>query len=154
MALSNNDIIQAAKAVAADVRVVEHHGDLTLVVKMADLLNVLYELKDSPLTAFNLLIDITAIDWARPGERFEVVYFLSSLANAARVRVKVGVHLHATLGVHLHLCALARVEASLRQRLECGPLLLQRFGDTFLASRDAPLSAALALLLQPMVEAV
>ena len=92
MALSNNDIIQVAKAVAADVSVVEHHGDLTLVVKAADLLDVLYELKDNPRTTFNLLIDITAIDWAKPGERYEVVYFLSSLANAARLRVKVGVH--------------------------------------------------------------
>lgn len=86
MALSNNDIIQVAKAVAADVSVVEHHGDLTLVVKATDLLDVLYELKDNPRTTFNLLIDITAIDWAKPGERYEVVYFLSFLANAARLR--------------------------------------------------------------------
>ncbi|MCX6140106.1 MAG: NADH-quinone oxidoreductase subunit C [Candidatus Kapabacteria bacterium] len=91
MALTHNDIIQVAKAVAADVQVVEHHGDLTLAVKAGDLLDVLHELKDNPTTAFNQLVDITAIDWARPGDRYEVVYFLASFANATRVRVKVGV---------------------------------------------------------------
>lgn len=91
MALDHSAIVNVAKAVAADVQVVEHHGDLTLIVKMADLLDVLHELKDNPSTKFDQLVDITAIDWARPGERFEVVYFLYAMSTGSRVRVKVGV---------------------------------------------------------------
>lgn len=91
MALSKADVLQVAKAVAADIETVEHHGDLTLVVKMSDLIDVLHELKRNPATSFNQLMDVTAIDWARPGERYDVVYFLYSITNAARLRVKVAV---------------------------------------------------------------
>lgn len=91
MALSNETILDVAKNVATDVVLTEHHGDVTLTVRAEHLIDVLTELKEHPDTAFDQLIDVTAIDWARPGERFDVVYFLYSLANKARVRVKVGV---------------------------------------------------------------
>jgi NADH-quinone oxidoreductase subunit C len=91
MALSNETILDVAKNVATDVMLTEHHGDVTLTVRAEHLIDVLTELKEHPDTAFDQLIDVTAIDWARPGERFDVVYLLYSLANKARVRVKVGV---------------------------------------------------------------
>lgn len=88
MALSTHEILSVAKAVASDVELVEHHGDATLVVKLADLIEVLSELKENPNTQFNQLVDMTVIDWAKPGERFDAVYFLYSIANATHVRVK------------------------------------------------------------------
>ena len=91
MALSTQTILDVAHNVTADVTVIEHHGDLTLKVSVANLLDVLRELKEHADTAFDQLIDITAIDWAKPGERFEVVYILYSLSNKSHVRVKVGV---------------------------------------------------------------
>jgi NADH-quinone oxidoreductase subunit C len=80
-----------AHNVTADVTVIEHHGDLTLKVPAANLIDVLRELKEHADTAFDQLIDVTVIDWAKPGERFEVVYILYSLNNKSHVRVKVGV---------------------------------------------------------------
>jgi NADH-quinone oxidoreductase subunit C len=88
MALSTPEILNVAKAVASDVQPVEHHGDLTLVVKLSDLIEVLSELKENPVTQFNQLVDMTVIDWAKPGERFDVVYILYSIATATHVRVK------------------------------------------------------------------
>ncbi|HLP27682.1 MAG TPA: NADH-quinone oxidoreductase subunit C [Candidatus Didemnitutus sp.] len=91
MALTTTEIVNVVKAVAADVQTIEHHGDLTLVIKAADLLDVLHELKDNPNMAFDQLVDVTAIDWARPGDRFEVVYFLYSIQHKTRLRLKIGV---------------------------------------------------------------
>jgi len=67
-------------------------GDLVVTVSRESLLSVLRACKESPELAFNLLVDITAVDWmdARP-ERFEVVYQLLSLSNFSRVCIKVPV---------------------------------------------------------------
>jgi len=91
MALSKEDVLQVAKAVVADVETVEHHGDLTLLVQKDNLIDLLHELKENPATQFDQLIDVTAIDWARAGDRYEVVYFLYSIPNASRLRVKIAV---------------------------------------------------------------
>jgi len=91
MALSKEDVLQVAKAVVADVETVEHHGDLTLLVQKDNLIDLLHELKENPATRFDQLIDVTAIDWARAGDRYEVVYFLYSIPNASRLRVKIAV---------------------------------------------------------------
>lgn len=65
------------------------HGDLILTVKAADLFETLKKCKESQFLSFNLLVDITAVDWldARP-TRFEVVYQLLSLKNLWRVTIK------------------------------------------------------------------
>ncbi|MPN24060.1 NADH-quinone oxidoreductase chain 5 [bioreactor metagenome] len=38
-----------------------------------------------------MLIDITAIDWARKEKRFELVYFLYSSTHKSRIRIKIPV---------------------------------------------------------------
>lgn len=91
MALETSVLVSVAQAVASDLQTVEHHGDVTLVVPLTDLIDVLTELKENPATQFNQLVDVTAIDWAKAGERYDVVYFLYSIPNNARVRVKVHV---------------------------------------------------------------
>jgi NADH-quinone oxidoreductase subunit C len=87
MALTNEQIVAAAKAVNPNVTSAEHHGDLTVIVPRESLIDVLTELRDNPATSFSMLIDVTAIDRAEGPERFEVYYFLSSLEHSARVRV-------------------------------------------------------------------
>ncbi len=91
MALTNEQILAAAQAIAPAAVGVEHHGDYTIVVPREHLIDVLTELRDDPSLKFGLLVDVTAIDWAKGPERFDVVYFLASPENAARVRVKVKV---------------------------------------------------------------
>ena len=94
MALTNDTILKTAKAVAPSIDTIEHHGDFTLVVKREDVINVLTELRDSPATSFDMLMDVTAIDWAKGPDRFSVIYFLYSLEYKARVRVSVSIPEH------------------------------------------------------------
>jgi NADH-quinone oxidoreductase subunit C len=67
-------------------------GDLIIKVAPKDLLAVLTACKQSQALAFNLLVDITAVDWmdSRP-ERFEVVYQLLSISKLWRVTIKAAV---------------------------------------------------------------
>lgn len=67
-------------------------GDVVVGVERALLLDLLKNLKDSPDLQFNMIVDITAVDWMdlRPN-RFEVVYHLLSLTNLYRLRIKVNV---------------------------------------------------------------
>ncbi len=54
---------------------------------------------------FDYLVDITAVDWPKRPERFDVVYILYSLARNERVRVKIripdGYKPQTATGVHL-----------------------------------------------------
>ncbi len=52
---------------------------------------VLRALRDEPDFEFNVLIDLTAVDWLSREPRFEVVYQLKSLSRNHRLRVKVPV---------------------------------------------------------------
>ena len=105
MPISSTDILSVAKAIAPGCTLTEHHGDVTLNVSSAEITDVLAELKENPSTQFNQLLDITAVDWARPGDRFEVVYFLYSIPHATHVRVKIAVredHPHAPTAVTVY----------------------------------------------------
>jgi NADH-quinone oxidoreductase subunit C len=70
-------------------------GDATAVLDGARLVEAMRLLRDDPATAFDMLMDLTAVDYLRypdrSGPRFEVVYHLYSLAKGHRLRVKVGV---------------------------------------------------------------
>ncbi|MEY4668184.1 MAG: hypothetical protein RL518_883 [Pseudomonadota bacterium] len=67
-------------------------GDLVVTVAPEHLTKVLSTCKNSPALAFNLLSDITAIDWMDlRDERFEVVYQLLSISKLWRLTVKVAV---------------------------------------------------------------
>ena len=81
----------------------QFRGDDTAVVHRERLMEVARFLRDDPACAFNILMDLTAVDYLRYGARpstalgtslsarFEVVYHLYSLAHNHRVRVKVPV---------------------------------------------------------------
>ncbi len=67
-------------------------GDLVVQVNPDNLGTFLRRCKEDSTLAFNLLVDITAVDWMDSKEvRFEVVYQLLSLSSHSRLTVKVPV---------------------------------------------------------------
>jgi len=69
----------------------EFRGELTVIVTADVLVRVCEFLKTDPELAFDMLIDLTAVDMYRPEARFEVVYLLYSLKNTRYLRLKVTV---------------------------------------------------------------
>lgn len=67
-----------------------YRGDDTAIVPRERVVDVLRFLRDDAETAFDLPVDLTAVDWLGLGRepRFEVVYHLYSLQKRHRVRVK------------------------------------------------------------------
>ncbi|MFN3701814.1 MAG: NADH-quinone oxidoreductase subunit C [Alphaproteobacteria bacterium] len=65
--------------------------ELVLLTKVGSLKRVLNFLKDNKETNFQLLMDVTAVDYPDRAERFELVYILLSLRQNHRVRVKISV---------------------------------------------------------------
>ncbi len=73
-----------------------HRGDHTAVAARGVLLDVLRFCRDEPALAFDMLTDLTAVDYLKypgreDGPRFEVVYHLYSVGENHRLRVKVRV---------------------------------------------------------------
>lgn len=63
--------------------------ELSILVKLADLKQVMRHLRDDPECHFKMLVDVTAVDWpGRDSARFDMVYHLLSLKNNHRIRVK------------------------------------------------------------------
>jgi NADH-quinone oxidoreductase subunit C len=72
------------------------HGDHTLLVGLGTLFEVLRFCRDDAALQFDMLMDLTAVDYLTyPGRedapRFEVVYHLYSVPHNHRVRIKAGV---------------------------------------------------------------
>jgi len=71
-------------------------GELTAVVTRGALLGVLAHCRDDAALAFDVLMDLTAVDYQKfpgreDGPRFDVVYHLYSIARNHRLRLKVRV---------------------------------------------------------------
>ena len=65
------------------------NDELTITAKPVNLLSLINKLKDNIDFSFNMLIDITAVDYPKRPKRFEVVYHLLSLKHKNRVRIKI-----------------------------------------------------------------
>lgn len=65
----------------------EFRGELTLLVKKEEIVNICRFLRDDSELKFDSLRDICGVDRYQPGERFEVVYNLYSLVNKFRLRL-------------------------------------------------------------------
>ncbi|MGE4607770.1 MAG: NADH-quinone oxidoreductase subunit C [Myxococcota bacterium] len=63
-------------------------GDATAVVEASRLVDVMGHLRDE--LDFEMLMDVTAVDYMGRSPRFEVVYHLYSVEQNQRVRIKVG----------------------------------------------------------------
>src|SRR6266852_8342111 len=71
----------------------EYRGDHTAVVSREGLVAALTFCRDDAALAFDMLVDLTAVDYLKfpgreDGPRFEVVYHLYSVAHNHRVRIK------------------------------------------------------------------
>lgn len=64
------------------------HGELTLTVRRAAILNIIGFLRDDPICKFNQMIDLCGVDYPERARRFDVVYHLLSMAHNTRIRVK------------------------------------------------------------------
>lgn len=85
-------ILYVLQSCCSTVEVYEHRGDVTFLIPKENLVEAATILRDHPELQFNMLIDITAVDWYnRRKPRFEVVYFLLSLPFKTRIRLKVGI---------------------------------------------------------------
>lgn len=62
------------------------HGILAFLIEPADLLRVTRALKDT--FAFDMFLDVTAVDWPEREPRFDVVWHFYSTRHFVRVRVK------------------------------------------------------------------
>ena len=67
------------------------HGDETAVVKRENLLEIAKFLKTDPAFAFDVLMDLTAVDglWMKWRPRYEMVYHFYSMGKNQRLRIKV-----------------------------------------------------------------
>ncbi len=64
-------------------------NDDTIIIKKDYLKEIMQFLKNDKLTQFNMLIDITAVDYLGNEPRFEVVYHLLSIPLKQRLRIKI-----------------------------------------------------------------
>jgi len=64
-------------------------GETVIVVERERLLASLQTLRDHPDLRFEMLTDVTAVDYLGRETRFEVIYQLYSISNNQRLRVKV-----------------------------------------------------------------
>jgi len=80
----------------------DHLGDHTAVVASEGIVDALTFCRDDALLRFDMLMDLTAVDYLtfpgrEDGPRFDVVYHLYSVAHNHRVRLKVRVEQDAPL---------------------------------------------------------
>jgi len=64
-------------------------NELTVYVPKAAIREACALLRDNPNCPFNLLSDVTCVDWYPSEPRFEVIYHLYSISKKERVRLKV-----------------------------------------------------------------
>ena len=84
--MTHIDILEIAKKVENNVRIAEHRNQYTLLSDKNNILKLLQAMKDE--ASFDMLIDITAIDWNKKENRFDIIYFLYSNKNKNRIRIK------------------------------------------------------------------
>ncbi|WP_119418133.1 NADH-quinone oxidoreductase subunit C [Desertibaculum subflavum] len=64
-------------------------GELRVEAEAAAIVRLLAWLRDEPSCLFQVLVDITGVDWPERPKRFDVVYHLLSLKQNQRIRVVV-----------------------------------------------------------------
>ena len=85
-----NNVLEIAKKIESNIQCIEHHKQYTLFLNNKNnILQLLQIMKNE--CSFDMLIDITAIDWNRKENRFEIIYFLYSNKNKNRIRIKTAI---------------------------------------------------------------
>ena len=91
---SNNDKL-ITKILSICTEVTNHdisNNEITITTRPKNLISLFEHLKEDTELNFEMLIDITAVDYPKRNKRFEVVYHLLSLTNKNRLRVKIFVN--------------------------------------------------------------
>jgi NADH dehydrogenase I D subunit len=70
------------------VTVDQYRGDDSIVIQPSSVLDVARFVRDDPQLGFDLLLDVTTVDYIGQDDRFEVVYHLFSTAHHHRLRMK------------------------------------------------------------------
>lgn len=87
MAENNRAVIKLKERFAADIlEVQEFRGEVTVTVKKDNIVEICTFLKTA--LAYNMLTDVTAVDYLGQEPRFLVVYNMYSIPNKDRLRVK------------------------------------------------------------------
>ncbi|MGN6848166.1 MAG: NADH-quinone oxidoreductase subunit C [Sphingomicrobium sp.] len=88
---SDEGVIDAAKKVIGEALIEARDlvGEVTLVVKREEIVNVLKALRDTPGLEYQQLMEMAGVDYPDRPERFEVAYHLLSLTKNRRIRVRV-----------------------------------------------------------------
>lgn len=89
MPLTKETILQVLAPICGTTEVIEYRGETTFVIDKSDIVEAVRELRDNPRTRFELLIDLTAVDYFRRKNRFEIVYILFAVEAATRICLKV-----------------------------------------------------------------
>ena len=92
MSIEKDAIFELTKGICPDYKVYEHRNQLSLIVNKECINSLCRELKQNSEMSFDMLIDITAIDWLDRKDRYEVVYFLYSNKFQSRLRLKVPIN--------------------------------------------------------------
>jgi NADH-quinone oxidoreductase subunit C len=89
----SGELIQRASAAAGSLAVETSttRGEHTIVVQREGALGFFRKLRSQPDLDFDVLVDLTAVDYLGREPRFEVVYHFLSLARNHRLRVKIRV---------------------------------------------------------------
>ena len=82
-------IAERIQAVSAEGAVATSHGMIVITLPPDKVFAAVRRLKSELL--FDLLLDVTAVDWPQRTPRFDVVYHFYSTSHFARVRVKTAV---------------------------------------------------------------
>jgi NADH-quinone oxidoreductase subunit C len=93
MGLTAEGLIARVHALFADavVETSHHVGEASAVIDREAAPQIFLALRDRPELAFNVLSDVTAVDYLGQTPRFAVVYHLYSLIQSHRLRVKIRV---------------------------------------------------------------
>ena len=87
MAENNRAVIKLKERFAAEIiDIKEFRGEVTVTVKKDNIVEICNFLKSA--LAFNMLTDVTAVDYLGQDPRFLVVYNVYSIPNKDRLRVK------------------------------------------------------------------
>jgi NADH-quinone oxidoreductase subunit C len=88
---AEHPLVARLRGGVADAVLASHafRGDATAIVPRERLLEVCRFLRDDAELRFDMLVDVTAVDYLGRVPRFEVVYHLYSLSLNHRIRIKV-----------------------------------------------------------------
>jgi NADH-quinone oxidoreductase subunit C len=82
-------ILDKLRTKFSDLKVDEFRGELTIIVKKDDIVDVCKFLKEDGELQFDYIVDICGVDYFTEKDRFAVVYNIWSLKNKFRLRLKV-----------------------------------------------------------------